>query len=81
MADRFDSYSRIKARRDGDILTLMISNPKLRNAVDERMHHELAQVFVDAQEDESSRVIILTGDPDGNAFCAGGDIAWMKGEP
>jgi len=78
MADRFDSYSRIKAKRDGDILTLMISNPKLRNAVDERMHHELAQVFVDAQEDTESRVIVLTGDPDGNAFCAGGDIAWMK---
>ncbi len=76
--DRFDRYTRIRASRADGILTLMLSNPKLRNAVDEQMHHELAQIFVDAQEDDDSRVIVLTGDPDGNAFCAGGDIAWMK---
>ncbi|GAA6155855.1 MAG: enoyl-CoA hydratase-related protein [Alphaproteobacteria bacterium] len=78
MADRFDRYTRIKASRDAGILTLMLSNPKLRNAVDEQMHHELADIFVDAQEDDQTHVILLTGDPDGNAFCAGGDIAWMK---
>ncbi|GGD00663.1 enoyl-CoA hydratase/isomerase family protein [Pyruvatibacter mobilis] len=78
MSDRFSGYSRIRAERDGTILTLMISNPALRNAVDEQMHHELASIFVDAQEDADSTVIVLTGDPEGNAFCAGGDIAWMK---
>ena len=78
MSDRFSGYTRIRAERDGTILTLMISNPSLRNAVDEQMHHELASIFVDAQEDADSTVIVLTGDPEGNAFCAGGDIAWMK---
>jgi len=78
MADRFDRYSRIRASRTDGILTLALSNPQLRNAVDEQMHHELARVFVDAQDDDASRVIVLTGDPQGDAFCAGGDIAWMQ---
>lgn len=78
VTDRFHHYSRIKVSREGAILTLELSNPSLRNAVDKRMHHELADIFVDAQEDADSRVIILKGDPRGTAFCAGGDIAWMK---
>ncbi len=78
MADRFAGYERIRATRDGHVLTLTLTNPKLRNAVDAKMHHELAQVFVDVQEEPDLRAIILTGDPAGNAFCAGGDIAWMR---
>lgn len=78
MADRFARYERIRASRDGQVLKLELSNPDLRNAVDARMHHELSEIFVDAQEDEDSLAVLLTGDPAGNAFCAGGDIRWMK---
>ena len=78
MADRFARYTRIRASRAGPVLKLELSNPSLRNAVDAAMHRELAQIFVDAQEDEESLAVLLTGDPAGNAFCAGGDIRWMK---
>jgi enoyl-CoA hydratase len=75
MSDRFASYSRIKASREGRILTLTLSNGPV-NAVDGAMHHELARVFFDAQDDAESDLVILTGA--GRAFCAGGDTDWFK---
>lgn len=78
MTDRFAGYSRIRASREGRVLKLELSNPSLRNAVDAQMHRELASIFTDAQEDEESLAVLLTGDPAGKAFSAGGDIRWMK---
>jgi enoyl-CoA hydratase len=69
-------YERIRIERVGRIMTLTLSNPAKMNAVDGRMHRELADVFYDIQEDESVDVVVLTGE--GKAFCAGGDIEWMK---
>jgi enoyl-CoA hydratase len=73
---RFDSYQRIKATRDGRILTLTLTGANPVNAVDGEMHRELARVFLDAQDDEDSDLIVLTGA--GRAFCAGGDTSWFK---
>ena len=69
-------YERIKIARAGRILTLALSNPAKMNAVDGSMHRELADIFYDLQEDDSVDVVVLTGE--GNAFSAGGDVAWMK---
>jgi len=73
----FDDYQRIRATRDGRILILALDNGKV-NAVDARMHHELARVFLDAQDDEDSDLVVLTGH--GRAFCAGGDTDWFKSQ-
>jgi enoyl-CoA hydratase/carnithine racemase len=70
------AYERIKVSRDGRIVTLTLSNPSKLNAVDARMHRELAQVFYDVQEDPDSDIVVLTGE--GNAFSAGGDVEWMR---
>ena len=72
----YAAYERIKASRDGRVLTLTLSNPARLNAVDARMHRELAQIFYDVQEDAETDIVILTGE--GNAFSAGGDIEWMR---
>jgi enoyl-CoA hydratase len=72
----YSHYERIKIARDGRILTLTLSNPLKMNAVDGRMHRELADIFYDVQEDDSVDVVVLTGE--GAAFSAGGDIDWMK---
>jgi enoyl-CoA hydratase len=69
-------YERIKIGRAGRILTLTLSNPGKMNAVDGRMHRELADIFYDVQEDDGVDVVVLTGE--GAAFSAGGDIEWMK---
>jgi enoyl-CoA hydratase len=74
--DRFGSYTRFEATRDGRVLTLAIAGTNPVNAVDQAMHDELARVFFDAQDDPDSDLVVLTGK--GRAFCAGGDTAWFR---
>lgn len=69
-------YTRLIVSRDGGVLTVTLNNPAKKNAVDAAMHSELADIFYDIAKDEETRVVVLTGA--GNAFCAGGDIGWMK---
>lgn len=73
----FNDYQCIRFSRQGRVLTLTLSRPQQRNAVNARLHHELSRVFVDAQRDADSDIVVLTGE--GSAFCAGGDIEWMQG--
>lgn len=73
-----DSYERTKLTRDGAILTIALSNPSSRNSVDGAMHKELPRVFREANADETIGAIVLTGDPEGGAFCAGGDLPWTE---
>ena len=72
----FSGYQRMAFTRDDRVLTITLSAPNPVNAVDQIMHDELARVFIDAQDDDGSDLIILTGA--GRAFCAGGDAAWFK---
>jgi enoyl-CoA hydratase len=69
-------YTRIKISRESGILTATLSNPGKKNAVDAAMHRELADLFHDIAKDDETNVVVLTGE--GDAFCAGGDIGWMK---
>lgn len=69
-------YKTIRWDRKGRVLTLTMNRPSSYNAVDARMHTELAQVFRDAESDPDSDIIVLTGE--GKAFCAGGDVHWMQ---
>ena len=69
-----DRYKTLTLTRDGRILTIAIDNGPM-NAVDDDLHRELARVFVAAQDDDESDLIVLTGA--GRAFCAGGDMAWF----
>lgn len=72
----FSGYRRIRATRADRVLTLELTAPNPVNAVDAAMHHELARIFLDAQDDPASDLIVLTGA--GKAFCAGGDAGWFK---
>lgn len=76
MTPDFSRYERIHASRNGRILTLALTAPNPVNAVDGAMHHELSRIFLDAQDDPDSDLVVLTGA--GRAFCAGGDTAWFK---
>jgi len=73
---RFDDYQCLRFSRQGRVLTVALNRPEQRNAVNGRLHSELARVFTDLQNDPDSDVIVLTGE--GAAFCAGGDIEWMQ---
>lgn len=65
------SFDTIALSRKGRLLTITLNRPDALNAVNLRMHEELAEVFVFAGTDPESDVIVLTGA--GRAFSAGGD--------
>src|SRR5262249_16162697 len=71
----YSQYERLKMDRRGRILTVTLCRPETLNAVDQRMHDELATIFYDLQLDDQADVIVLTGA--GSAFSAGGDINWL----
>ena len=70
----FSDYQYMRFSRRDRILTIALDNGKV-NAINGQMHRELARVFMDAQDDEDSDLVILTGA--GQAFCAGGDMDWF----
>ncbi len=72
----FGSYQRIDIVREGRIATIRLTGANAMNPVDAAMHEDLARVFLDAQDDPDSDLIVLTGA--GRAFSAGGDMAWFK---
>lgn len=69
----------IRYSLEGGIATVMLSRPKRRNAWTGRMHTEYRWVLAEADKDPAVRVIVVTGDPEGQAFCAGADMAALEG--
>jgi enoyl-CoA hydratase/carnithine racemase len=61
------------------IATITLSRPKRRNAWTGRMHTEYRWLLDQANKDPAARVIVVTGDPDGQAFCAGADLGALEG--
>lgn len=73
---RYSSYSALIVTCVDRIATVTMSRPEKLNAVDKRMHEELARIFIDLNEDPQIDVVVLTGA--GRAFSSGGDIEWMQ---
>jgi enoyl-CoA hydratase/carnithine racemase len=61
------------------VATITLSRPRRRNAWTGRMHTEYRWLLAQANGDPSVRVIVVTGDPEGNAFCAGADLGALEG--
>jgi enoyl-CoA hydratase len=72
----FASYQRLSVKVAQRIATVTMNQPEKLNAVDARMHTELARIFIDLNEDPQVDIIVLTGA--GRAFSSGGDIDWMQ---
>ena len=73
---QWQDYQCISFERRGRVLVVALNRPAQLNAVNGRLHTELAHVFADAAADADSDVVVLTGS--GKAFCAGGDLDWMQ---
>ena len=58
------------------VATVTLNRPDVRNAFNEAAIAELALAFDELGRDETVRVIVLAAN--GPAFCAGGDLNWMK---
>jgi enoyl-CoA hydratase/carnithine racemase len=72
-------YSAIRLGDAGAVRTITLTNPARRNAIGPRMVNELLYALEDARADVAVRAIVLTGAPEGKAFCAGGDFGQMAG--
>lgn len=59
--------------RDAGIATITLSRPDRRNSWTGRMHTELRHLLQVAEDHPDVRVVIITGDPEGQTFCPGAD--------
>lgn len=64
---------------EGGVAVITLSRPKRRNAWTGRMHTEYRWLLSEADADKAVRVIVVTGDPEGQAFCAGADLGALEG--
>lgn len=51
------------------VAVVTLARPKRRNAWTGRMHTEYRWILGEADRDPAVRVIVITGDPEGQALC------------
>ncbi|HEX7096738.1 MAG TPA: enoyl-CoA hydratase-related protein [Acidimicrobiales bacterium] len=64
----------IRQARDG-ITIVEMNDPRRYNALSTRMVTDLKDAFASLRDDRATRVVVLTGTPDSNGFCAGANMA------
>jgi enoyl-CoA hydratase len=67
----------VRIDRGGEIWTVTIDRPEVRNAVDGPTARALADAFRAFDDDDAARVAVLTGA--GGTFCAGADLRAVAG--
>ncbi|MBL8019078.1 MAG: enoyl-CoA hydratase/isomerase family protein [Leptospirales bacterium] len=69
--------SLVSVENRGEYSILTLKRPEAKNALNRAFLGELRETVQGIAQDRKQRVLIVTGD--GSAFCAGADIAEMKG--
>ena len=67
------------SRPQPDILLITLNRPQNRNAVTGSMISSFCKALENASVDSSIRVVVITGNPLGRAFCAGADLSPQAG--
>ncbi len=67
---------KIKVEKQDRLLKITLSVPEKKNVLDEKMIYEITQVFTEESKDRDIKVALIQGE--GDIFCAGGDLRWMK---
>jgi len=62
--------------QSGGVARVTLDRPQIRNAFDDALISALTSALRGLDADESVRAVVLAGN--GPAFCAGGDLNWMK---
>jgi methylglutaconyl-CoA hydratase len=68
--------SGVLVEREGGVARVWLDRPERRNAFDADMIAGLSETFTSLAADTTLRAVLLAGR--GAAFCAGGDLAWMR---
>jgi methylglutaconyl-CoA hydratase len=69
-------YETLKVEIAGQIATVTLNRPDVRNAFNETMIAELSAAFTALDTRDDVRAVVLAAN--GKAFCAGADLNWMK---
>jgi len=64
--------------RPNGVLLITINRPEVMNATNARLHWELTKIWAVVNDDEKTKVAVITGAGD-KAFSAGGDLEWVAG--
>ena len=64
-------------RADG-VVTVTLSRPDARNALDAQLREEFSVILATIEDDDRSKVVVLTGDEEGGAFVAGADVTELR---
>lgn len=70
------SGSKVRTEIAGAVARVVLARPEVRNAFDAETIEQLHAAFNRLSGDDAVRAIVLSGD--GQAFCSGGDINWMR---
>lgn len=70
------NYKYIKTEEKNHVFTVTLNRPDVRNAFNAEMIQEITQCFIKVSTQASVKAVVLKGE--GKAFCAGGDLNWMK---
>jgi enoyl-CoA hydratase/carnithine racemase len=65
--------------REGAIVTLTLNRPEIRNAMDPALTEAFSGEVDRLRADPDVRAVVITGA--GRAFCAGGDLSWIRPGP
>ncbi len=66
----------LKFSMAGSVASVTLNRPEVRNAFNDEVILELTQAFTRLGQDPGVRAIVLAAE--GNAFCAGADLNWMR---
>lgn len=69
-------YNTISIEEDNHTVTLWLNRPKVHNAINGEMIHELLHFFSEIACNRQVRVVVIRGK--GESFCSGADLNWMK---
>ena len=72
------SYKTVIMEKRDRIATITMNRPEKLNAITVQMEADLYDAFIDVDEDDDIRVVVLTGT--GRGFCSGEDVAQRPGQ-
>ncbi|WP_135535980.1 MULTISPECIES: enoyl-CoA hydratase/isomerase family protein [Halostella] len=74
----FETVSATVGAHVDRVATVTLSRPDARNALNTQLREELEAVLSAVEDDDSVKVVVLTGDEEGGAFVAGADVTELR---
>ena len=71
-----NNFKHLRIGHGDAVATVSLARPDARNALNEELIGELTRCIEELGQDDDVRVVVLTGE--GNFFCAGADIGYMR---